>query len=108
MNGLWPYDLELEYVPGTQMYIADALSRKFLVNFTENKSDYNFFIPDLAPNYPSASEEKLMIVRIQEVMGCPMVEMAIHFSFLQDKGRLLRDRALLRQSSRYHYSQGMM
>ncbi|XP_008484637.1 uncharacterized protein K02A2.6-like [Diaphorina citri] len=55
------YDLEVEYLPGTQMYIADALSRNFIASSKEENSDCDMYIHELSPCYP-ASQEKLQMV----------------------------------------------
>ncbi|KAI5730816.1 hypothetical protein M8J77_000372 [Diaphorina citri] len=55
------YDLEVEYLPGTQMYIADTLSRNFIASSKEENSDCDMYIHELSPCYP-ASQEKLQMV----------------------------------------------
>ncbi|KAI5755188.1 hypothetical protein M8J77_014828 [Diaphorina citri] len=55
------YELEVEYLPGTQMYIADALSRNFIASSKEENSDCDMYIHELSPCYP-ASQEKLQMV----------------------------------------------
>lgn len=52
------YDIEIEYLPGREMYIADALSRSFLKLKVEDDPEMQYVVHTLYNNIPMSEKKK--------------------------------------------------
>lgn len=57
---LLKYNIKLEYIPGSKMYIADTLSRSFIKTETSVDEDMEYIIHSLSLNVPMTDEKKIV------------------------------------------------